>query len=115
MEAQHSGRSISRGAPMLRRTGQAWKLQLWLVLLAAGGGLTFIGGQGFQSSWGPKALFGGMVLGIGAFAWGAWSIACPRCGAKLWWLAMNGKHALGQREDCIKCGYAPPPLPNEVV
>jgi hypothetical protein len=101
------------GAPMLRRTGQAWKLRLWLILVGFGGGITLLGGQSLRSSWGPALLFGGMLLSASTFAWGAWSIACPRCGAKLWWLAMNGHEALGRREDCIRCGYTPPPLPDE--
>jgi len=57
------------GAPMLRRTGQAWKLRIWLVLVGIGGGITLLGGQGLRSSWGPALLFGGMLLSAAAFAW----------------------------------------------
>jgi len=39
---------------------------------------------------------------------------CPMCGAMPSWMAMYGKaKSLSTMDSCPRCGYKPPPMPDE--
>jgi hypothetical protein len=58
----------------------------------------------------------GVTVGLSGFVWWARSVVCPTCGAKLWWMAMNGKaKGIATTESCPRCGYKPPSTSEELL
>jgi hypothetical protein len=96
---------------VIKRTGQWWK-----VLLALWGGLAF-GAAAFVAArviqpvgWSGPLTLSGSLAGVGCFAFLCWSIRCPRCGARWYWLSVSDSAAKGWdrhvllRPTCPACG-----------
>lgn len=77
---------------IIKKTGQAWKLYVFAILLVVGFICTFWGQAHTQD------VYGGAVLGIGLFAgltsliFPAVAVRCPSCGARWFWLAISEIH-----------------------
>jgi predicted RNA-binding Zn-ribbon protein involved in translation (DUF1610 family) len=104
----------TRSFLFFRRTGQMWKWNSWLGVLYAGGVLMVVGKWRVETDVGILMLMGGSLLGLAAMAWSALSIRCPQCGARPWWMAMNGKcKGLAGLSRCPSCGFEPPATADE--
>ena len=95
------------GYPFLRRTGQMWKWRLGLGLGCAGVGCIFVAHQFWGRAWAIPLDLAGVVIAFGGFTWWAWSLKCPRCGARPWLRRFNGKGGGPAMEACPRCGFTP--------
>jgi hypothetical protein len=95
---QSTGRLIQKNIFMLatnsyvKRSGQSWKIWLFLLLLLAGSvmlviGFTLIGSS--QPSNFVLFVLGGSCLGATGFIWLAISVICKNCRARLGWKAIT--------------------------
>jgi ribosomal protein L37E len=91
---------------LLEQSGQLWKL-------CVGVGVALIGwlvGRWFPEPGVPIPFFGSFVLGFGGLTWMTWSIRCPRCSARWFWLAATRGPAtaysgVALKKQCAICGY----------
>src|SRR5438046_1368251 len=105
-----------RTFPFARRTGQLGESWLAQALVVVGGAAIWLSHRFMEHEWWMTLDLAGVAIAlIGVICW-ARSVVCPSCGAKLWWMAMNGKaKRLSAMEACPRCGYRPPPTPAEVT
>jgi hypothetical protein len=96
---------------LLEQTGQLWKVYI-------GGAVSIIGWLANRRNSTPdpdKFLWielGSLFLMFGGAAWIAWSVKCPRCSARWFWLAASRGPAsafisgrVAQTKECAMCGY----------
>jgi len=109
---------FGRRGTWLSDTGQVWKVYVLLLLVAVGGvgvvGVVWSSQAPVTSD--PESLsplafaLAGLAGGLGAFAWLAFAIRCPACGAKVAWRAVRTAPAgrwlmeLLSMKACPACG-----------
>jgi hypothetical protein len=113
--ASHLG-AQPRSFPFARRTGQLGKARLALALVMLGGAAVWVSHQFMEHDWWMTLDLAGVAVFLVGLIWLARSVVCPSCNAKLCWMAMNGKaKGLAALEACPRCGYKPPPTPEELA
>lgn len=112
---------------LLERTGQRWKIHLFVGLFLAGCAVTLL--QGFLYAPLGRELtmqiaIAGVGLIIGSFIWSAQSVTCPECRLKLFVHAFRHQGFFAWfswlllLERCPGCGYgavSPPPRPGKKI
>jgi hypothetical protein len=95
---------------ILYRTDQSWKFRLLLGVYVAA--VIVFGAQWLRgSAWFLPVTFFGSVVAAASLAVPWWSIRCPRCGTRWFWLAISQKHTdnwykwLASQSTCPVCGY----------
>lgn len=100
---------------LIERSGQRWKINLFLLLMAVGAGITLF--QGFLydpigRELTTQLVIAAMVLIAVTFYWAGQNIVCPQCGLKLLYYSLT-KIGLGtwyiwlvSEEKCPDCGYS---------
>jgi hypothetical protein len=101
----------------LKRTGQLWKLYLFMVLLGVGFAAVLFALTN-RSGKSPEFLVINMLAGCGlciaTTVWVCLSVTCPGCKVRLVWLYMTKKSAanwfaaLVYLTQCPACGHAVP-------
>ncbi len=98
---------------VLRRAGQAWKLQLAFVgLLVAGVLMVWAQLQitSFTAEQFTLLTLAGVVMGLASLFGACFAIRCPACGSKWLWQAVRTKHSsswltwLLEQKACPTCG-----------
>jgi hypothetical protein len=93
--------------------GKSWFAQ---ALVIAGGAAIWLSHRFMEHDWWITLDLAGVAIAFIGFVCWARSVVCPSCGAKLWWMAMNGKaKGLTAMEACPRCSYKPPPTPEELI
>jgi hypothetical protein len=96
---------------ILKRTGQVWKLHLCFLLAVAGGASIFWGQSRLDSAYGGALFGGGMLAVLLALLFPSFTIRCPSCGARWFWLAISKIHkdqwlkALLSVPTCPSCNF----------
>jgi ribosomal protein L37E len=93
---------------LLEQSGQFWKLCVGVPVTLIG----WLAGRRFDDPGVPIPFFGSLFLVFGGLAWMAWSIRCPRCSARWFWLAASrgpasafSTGAVAMTTQCAVCGY----------
>jgi hypothetical protein len=96
--------------PVIRKTGQWWKLGLAFGGVITGGALMFGGLSVLASTQiAVFAVFSGIFLGMSSFIYACSAIRCPSCGARWIWLGVSRNssgqwlHWLLNQSSCPKC------------
>lgn len=105
---------------LLQRTDQAWKVWLFVVMLVLGGAASLLQGFLYDALGKERAIqlaFAGIGLIIGSFIFAGFSIACPKCGLKLFPHAFRTQGFFTwfswilQQESCPRCNHPEVPRP----
>jgi hypothetical protein len=103
---------------LLQRTGQLWKIYLFMALLLLGCAATLLQGFLYEPLGRELAMqigLGGVAMIAGGFFWAGQDITCPQCRLKLFYHAFRHQGFLRwfgwllQVESCPKCGHGEQP------
>ena len=103
---------------LLERTGQNWKVYLFIGLFVLGCAASLLQGFFYASLGKDLAIqiaLGGVFLIVGSFVWAGQNVTCPKCQLKLFYHAFRHQKFLHwfawllQLEACPKCGPAAEP------
>lgn len=95
----------------LQRTGQAWKLWTFTVVIVCQGALSialFLGAD--LAGYAPMVALGAGGVAVAIISWAIRSIRCPSCGTRVFWIAMSQRSASTWWSDlvgltsCPSCG-----------
>jgi len=108
---------------LLQRTGQAWKVWLFCVMLVLGGTASLLQGFLYEplgKQMATQIAVAGMGLVVGSFIFAWRSVLCPKCELKLFSYAFKHQNFFSwfswllQQESCPCCGYPDTPRPGSV-
>ena len=103
---------------LLRRSGQIWKVLLFVGMLVLGSLATFMQGilnDPLGSKLALQVAWGGVGLIVASLFWGAQAVICPQCGLKLFVHAFRNQGFFTwfawvlQVESCPACGHGEVP------
>jgi hypothetical protein len=94
-------------------THQYWKLIAAGALVVVSAIAIVVGGRDVRSVWGMRLAITGIAVGLASLIALFLAVRCPRCGARLVWLAVKEQSAgnwlpwLLQLRSCPKCRFDP--------
>lgn len=106
---------------LLKRTGQTWKVILFIAMLVLGSVATFMQGvlkDPLGDRFAVQVAWGGVGLIVASIIWGAQAVTCPKCGLKLFVYAFRHQGFFTwfawvlQAESCPSCGHGAAPRSN---
>lgn len=74
---------------VVMKTGQAWKLRLFIVLMLCGGSAMFGAQFKLGGDYSTEFLGVGTLVALLSFVFASLAIRCPSCGARWFWLAIS--------------------------
>ena len=94
-------------------THQYWKLIVACAMVVASAIAIFVGGRDVRQAWGMRLAVTGIAVGLASLVALFLAVRCPRCGARIVWLAVREQPAgswlpwLLQLRRCPRCRFDP--------